>query len=69
MPTSKWGEQAGLQVVGEKDNGIVVSGFKVLATGAILADEILFGTLENGGNVTIDAADDKLTFSYLPREA
>ena len=46
LPTSKWGEQAGLQVVGEKDNGIVVSGFKVLATGAILADEILFGNFQ-----------------------
>lgn len=46
LPTSKWGEQAGLQVVAEKDNGIVVSGFKVLATGAILADEILFGNFQ-----------------------
>lgn len=46
LPTSKWGEQAGLQVVGEKDAGIVVSGFKVLATGAILADEILFGNFQ-----------------------
>jgi 4-hydroxyphenylacetate 3-monooxygenase len=46
LPTSKWGEQAGLQVVGEKDNGIVVSGFKILATGAILADEILFGNFQ-----------------------
>jgi 4-hydroxyphenylacetate 3-monooxygenase len=46
LPTSKWGEQAGLQVVGEKDGGIVVSGFKILATGAILADEILFGSFQ-----------------------
>ena len=31
-----------------------------------LTDEILFGRLENGGTVTIvlDAAADKLTFSY-----
>ena len=32
-----------------------------------LTDEILFGTLEHGGTVTIGAADDKLTFSYAPR--
>jgi ATP-dependent Clp protease ATP-binding subunit ClpA len=29
-----------------------------------LTDEILFGKLENGGTVTIDVADDKLTFAY-----
>jgi ATP-dependent Clp protease ATP-binding subunit ClpA len=29
-----------------------------------LTDEILFGKLENGGNVTIGIADDTLTFSY-----
>ncbi len=46
LPTSKWGGQAGLQVVDEKDNGIVVSGFKVLATGAMLADEIMFGNFQ-----------------------
>jgi 4-hydroxyphenylacetate 3-monooxygenase len=46
LPTSQWGAQAGLQVVGEKDDGIVVSGFKVLATGAVLADEILFGNFQ-----------------------
>jgi ATP-dependent Clp protease ATP-binding subunit ClpA len=33
-----------------------------------LTDEILFGRLEHGGTVTIDAADDKLTFSFEPRE-
>ena len=32
-----------------------------------LTDEILFGELENGGTVTIDAADDKLTFAFQPR--
>ena len=32
-----------------------------------LTDEILFGTLENGGTVTIDADGDKLSFSYEPR--
>jgi ATP-dependent Clp protease ATP-binding subunit ClpA len=29
-----------------------------------LTDEILFGRLEHGGTVTIDLADDQLTFSY-----
>ena len=29
-----------------------------------LTDEILFGKLEHGGNVTIDTADGKLTFGY-----
>jgi ATP-dependent Clp protease ATP-binding subunit ClpA len=30
----------------------------------VLTDQILFGALEHGGNVTIDAADGHLTFSY-----
>ena len=34
-----------------------------------LTDEILFGKLEQGGTVTIDAADDRLTFSYEGRPA
>ncbi|MDX2020268.1 MAG: AAA family ATPase, partial [Deltaproteobacteria bacterium] len=29
-----------------------------------LTDELLFGALANGGTVTVDAADDKLTFAY-----
>ncbi len=29
-----------------------------------LTDEILFGRLENGGNVRISLADDKLTFAF-----
>ena len=32
-----------------------------------LTDEILFGALENGGTVTINADGDKLSFSYEPR--
>ena len=32
-----------------------------------LTDEILFGTLENGGTVTIDVKDDKLVFATEPR--
>jgi ATP-dependent Clp protease ATP-binding subunit ClpA len=34
-----------------------------------LTSEILFGRLEHGGTVTIDAADDHLTFSYEARPA
>ncbi len=30
----------------------------------VLADEILFGKLQSGGNVEIDESDGKLTFSY-----
>src|SRR4029077_1049122 len=33
-----------------------------------LTDEILFGKLENGGTVTIGAAEGSLTFSYESRE-
>ncbi len=32
----------------------------------VLADEILFGQLEKGGDVEIDFEDEKLTFSYEP---
>jgi 4-hydroxyphenylacetate 3-monooxygenase len=46
-PNARWGSTAGLQVVGERDNGIVVTGFKILATGAALADEILFGNFQS----------------------
>lgn len=42
---SKWGENAGLRVVKEDDSGVIVSGFKILATGAILADEVLVGNV------------------------
>jgi len=34
-----------------------------------LADEILFGVLEHGGNVEVDAVDDALTFKSTPRSA
>jgi ATP-dependent Clp protease ATP-binding subunit ClpA len=30
----------------------------------VLTDQILFGALEHGGNVTIDAAQGGLTFAY-----
>jgi ATP-dependent Clp protease ATP-binding subunit ClpA len=32
-----------------------------------LTDQILFGALENGGTVTLGAADDRLTFAFAPR--
>ena len=34
-----------------------------------LTDEILFGKLENGGNVTIGVANEKLTFAYDAKQA
>ena len=34
-----------------------------------LTDQILFGSLEHGGTVTIGAPDDQLTFSFEPRDA
>jgi ATP-dependent Clp protease ATP-binding subunit ClpA len=34
-----------------------------------LTDQILFGSLEHGGTVTIGAADNQLTFGYEPRQA
>ncbi|HMJ85676.1 MAG TPA: ATP-dependent Clp protease ATP-binding subunit ClpA [Vicinamibacterales bacterium] len=33
-----------------------------------LTDQILFGSLEHGGTVTIGAPDDQLTFTFEPRE-
>ena len=32
----------------------------------VLADEILFGQLQEGGEVEIDFEEEKLTFSYAP---
>jgi ATP-dependent Clp protease ATP-binding subunit ClpA len=32
----------------------------------VLADEILFGRLRDGGRVEIDAGEEKLTFRYAP---
>jgi ATP-dependent Clp protease ATP-binding subunit ClpA len=34
----------------------------------VLADEILFGRLRDGGKVDIDVADGALTFAYVPAE-
>ena len=33
-----------------------------------LGDELLFGRLEHGGDVTIDAGDKKLAFSFEPKK-
>ena len=38
-------ETSGLRVVSEDDSGVTVSGFKILATAAILADEVLIGNV------------------------
>ena len=38
-------EDAGLRVVDETDSGIVISGMKMLATGAVFSNEILIGNL------------------------
>jgi ATP-dependent Clp protease ATP-binding subunit ClpA len=35
----------------------------------VLADEILFGQLQNGGKVEIDLGEDGLVFRYKPRGA
>ena len=35
----------------------------------VLADEILFGKLQQGGRVDIDYVDDELTFTYTPLAA
>ncbi len=34
-----------------------------------LADEILFGQLQDGGSVTIDTSDDELSYQFQPRKA
>ena len=38
-------EDPGLRVVSEDDSGVVISGMKMLATGAVFANEILIGNL------------------------
>jgi 4-hydroxyphenylacetate 3-monooxygenase len=45
-PDAKWGDHAGLRVVKEDDAGLTLWGFKILATGAVLADEILIGNYQ-----------------------
>ncbi|MGE4013207.1 MAG: 4-hydroxyphenylacetate 3-hydroxylase family protein [Alphaproteobacteria bacterium] len=42
---TEWGENAGLRVVKEDSSGITVWGFKILATGAVLSDEVLIGNV------------------------
>jgi 4-hydroxyphenylacetate 3-monooxygenase len=38
-------QAAALRVVDEDDSGVTIDGFKILATGAVLADEVLVGNL------------------------
>ena len=38
-------QPAALRVVDEDDSGVTIEGFKILATGAVLADEVLVGNL------------------------
>ena len=38
-------QPAALRVVAEDDAGVTIEGFKILATGAVLADEVLVGNL------------------------
>jgi 4-hydroxyphenylacetate 3-monooxygenase len=45
-PDSKWGANAGLRVVKEDERGITLWGFKILATAAVFADEVLFGNYQ-----------------------
>jgi 4-hydroxyphenylacetate 3-monooxygenase len=45
-PDSKWGANAGLRIVKEDDGGVTIWGFKILATAAVFADEILFGNYQ-----------------------
>jgi 4-hydroxyphenylacetate 3-monooxygenase len=49
-----------LQVVGEDDSGVIVSGMKMLATGAVFADEVWIGNLtpidDTRGSESITAA-------------
>ena len=45
-PDSRWGANAGLRAVKEDDAGITLWGFKILATAAVFADELLFGNYQ-----------------------
>jgi 4-hydroxyphenylacetate 3-monooxygenase len=56
---AKWGETAGLRVVKETDAGVVVSGFKILATAACLADEVLVGNV-----LPLPPGDEKFAITF-----
>jgi 4-hydroxyphenylacetate 3-monooxygenase len=45
-PASKWGANAGLRAVKDDDRGVTLWGFKILATAAVFADELLFGNYQ-----------------------
>ncbi len=62
---AKWGETAGLRVVKETDAGVIVSGFKILATAACLADEVLIGNV-----LPLPPGDEKFAITFaLPVDA
>ena len=62
---AKWGETAGLRVVKETDAGVVVEGFKILATAACLADEVLIGNV-----LPLPPGDEKFAITFaLPVDA
>lgn len=62
---AKWGETAGLRVVKETDAGVVVAGFKILATAACLADEVLIGNV-----LPLPPGDEKFAITFaLPVDA
>lgn len=42
---TEWAENAGLRVVKEDDSGVTVWGFKILATGSVISDEVLIGNV------------------------
>ena len=45
-PDAKWGANAGLRVVKEDADGVTLWGFKILATAAVFADELLIGNYQ-----------------------
>ena len=62
---AEWGETAGLRVVKETDAGVIVSGFKILATAACLADEVLIGNV-----LPLPPGDEKFAITFaLPVDA
>lgn len=63
-----------LQVVGEDDAGVIVSGMKMLATGAIFGDEVYIGNLtaiddsRKGESITAAIANNAPGVSFWARE-
>ena len=51
-------------VVDEDSEGITVRGAKMLGTGSIMANEVLFGALASGGRVRVYVKEDDLAFQF-----